>query len=147
MQFRFLSIFVLDLYELSPFVLGNTCIPQGKTLILSQKHPWDCQWTGKLPKTYWNPFHYSLVESSHTRTWILIWLGIPIPNPKFRILIFSHHKIYLSSKYGFYGVLTLGYRIPCYEIYLLLIPPKYNYILGTKSTNSFFQLMVLSRKC
>ena len=75
---------------------------------------------------YLNPFQYFLMDSSHTHTWILIRIGIPILNHKFGIWIFRHPTIDIHSKYYFYNVLTLDYTSPCPGINRLWSPAKYS---------------------
>ena len=81
---------------------------------------------------YWNSFQDMLVESSHTRNWLLIRLEIPISNSKLGIWICSQTKIYLNSQYEFYDVLTLACKTICPDLHILWITTKYNYILGTQ---------------
>ena len=88
---------------------------------------------------YWNPLQYSLVESSHTRNWILILLGITIPNSKFWAWICIQPTIDVKSQYKFYYFLILDYTSPCPELRLLWSPSKYNYIIWIQSKNSSFE--------
>ena len=68
----------------------------------------------------WNPFHDSLMESSHIQTWILIWFKFPISKTECRILLWIQATIDVKPQYKFYEVQTLEFTISCLELHILL---------------------------
>ena len=87
-----------------------------------------------------NSLLYFTIDSSHTNTWILIWLGIYNPNWEFGICFSSQTTIDLRSQYYFNDVPKSDYKSLYYEFLIHWSPSKYNPIIGTQSTFIFFRL-------